>query len=70
MNNGIMDKEIFDKFRADVKTELLKIAERHHLDYLTEAEATKMADAISDSTIQDCLEEETTAEEYADLLTY
>lgn len=64
------NKDIFGKFRADVKDELLKIAERCNLEYLTAEEAQKMADSITDYTIQDCLEEETTAEEYADLLTY
>lgn len=65
-----ISKNVFDKFRSDVKDELLKIAERYNLGFLTEEEAARMANSIKDFTIQDCLEEGTTPEEYADLLTY
>lgn len=65
-----ISKESINEFRKAVKVELLKIAEKHNLEYLTEDEANEMVDSISDFTIIDCIEEDTTPEEYADLMTY
>lgn len=63
-------KDIAVKFREDVSVALLAIANEYNLDYITEDEARKMADAITDSTVEDCIEHGQSAEDYADLLTY
>lgn len=65
-----VSKEQVEDFKKRVKDELIRLDKEYGWGTFTEEYSSKLAYAIQDFTVMDCLEEGQTPEDYADLLTW